>query len=460
MRGITLRADQCNRFTCVYINKNTLSSTFQETRHKKEPVCNGDSAKGVIRHQSKNGRKKRTKSKAPVSKLLRKRTPTISRRNSERSSPIKSARTVAKVSPRRATNTASGATYAVSDNEAEKSDTELDDGDDTEQESSSDGAEESLTLADVKKGLGVKGTNERTFPGSEDVAPTIVASAKKETSPSIDESTLDSDVSSSGDTLVIKTNIENTVEEKKAPVTKCTELVDDVVTIECRVSGVSADNDEKQPAIVQSVILTTESIDINNGAVRSEATISDESTSLIGDGCDSPILETEAEKDVPVENDTESNTQTPSVGTSCQEDDVTVSKEGQPALIAANNAYKSPSAIGCCALEEQVIGAAAAASHTNKTAEETEPVNGETAVPPLAAMPSPDDADSSTDTEDEYALGDATLPREERNSEAVTAKEQTQTDGDTEQHFAEGASSENRIEILRWVCRLASCSTK
>ena len=117
----------------------------------------------------------------------------------------------------------------------------------------------------------------------------------------------------------------------------------------------------KKPANLPSVILTTESIDINNGAVRSEATISDESTSLIGDGCDSPILETEAEKDAPVENDTESNTQPPSVYTSCHEDDVTVSKESQPAQIVANNAYKSPSAIGCCALDEQVIGADAAA---------------------------------------------------------------------------------------------------
>ena len=421
---------------------------LQEARRKKVPTGDGDDAVGVTRQQSKNGRKKRTKSKDPVAKQLRKRTTTVRRRHSERSLPRKSTRTVAKVGRRRATYAASGATDAVSDNEAEKSDTEVDDDDNTEQESSSDGAEDSLTLADVKKGLDEKGKHAGTFTGSDDAVTANVALAKskggrktttkKEKSPSIDATTVDSDVSC-GDTHVIKTNIDNSDEEKKAPDTKFTELVDEGVTITSRVTRVSAD-DEK-PANVPSLKRMEESLDISNG---SETTISDEPTSHIGDEGDSPILETESGKDALVENGTESKTPPPYVDVSCQEDDVTASEEKLSTKFEANNAHKSPSALGCRASEEEVIGAPAAAPQTNQTTEETEPLNGKTAVAPLASIPTPEDFDSAIDTEDECAHGDANLPGEERNNEAVPAKEQTQTFD-----ILEVASSENRIEILR-----------
>ena len=430
---------------------------FQEARRNKVPTGDGDNAVGDIIQKSKNRRKKRTKSNGSVAKQLRKRTTATSRRNCERSSPITSARTVAKVGRRRATHAASGATDAASDNETEKSDTEVDDDDNTEQESSSDGAEDSLTLADVKKGLDEKDKHAGTFTGSDDAVTANIALAKskggrktttkrKEQSPSIDATTVDSDVSC-GDTHVIKRNIENSDEEKKAPNTKCTELIDEVVTIESRITCVSADVDE--PTIVPSVKLTAESLDISNGSVRYKATILDESKSFIVDGGDSPILVTESEKDAPIENVTDSKTPTPPVDTSCHEDDVTCSKEKPSGQIETNNADKSPSVIGCCAVEEQVIGAAAAAPQANKTAEETEPVNGKTATAPLAAMPTPDDVDSAIDTEDECAHGDAKLPGEERNNEAVPAKEQTQTNDDTEHDIAEVSCSENRTEILR-----------
>ena len=430
---------------------------FQEARSKKVPYGDGDNAIGVTRQQSKNRHKKRTKSKGPVAKQLRKRTTTTSRRNSERSLPIKSAITVAKVGRRRATHAASGATHAVRDKEAEKSDTEVDDDDNTEQGSSSDGAEDSLTLADVKKGLDEKGKHAGTFTGSTDAVTADVALAKSkggrktttnmEKTPSIDETALDSDVSDSEGNLVIKTNFENSAEENKACDTKCKELVDEGVTIESRVTHVSADMEET--ANVPSVKRTAESLDMSNG---SETTISDETTSLTGDDSDSPILETELEKDATVENGIESNTPTPSVDVSCHEDDVTPAEEKQSTQIEANNTDTSPSAIGCCALEdEQVIGAATAAPRANKTTEETEPVNGKTAVAPLASMPTPDDADSANDTEDECAHGNANRPGEERNNEAAPAKEQTQTDDDTEQDIAEVASSENCVEILRFV---------
>ena len=424
---------------------------FQEARCKKVPTGDGDNAIGVNRQQSKNGRKKRTKSKGPVAKQLRKRTTTTSRRNSERSLPIKSARTVSKVGRRRATYAVSGATDAVSDNEAEKSDIEVNDDDNTEQESSSDGAEDSLTLADVKKGLDEKGKHAGTFLRSDDAVTANIAFAKsksgqntttkKEQSPSIDATTVDSDVSC-GDTHVIKTNIDNSDEDKKAPDTKCTELVDESVT------SVTADNDEKPPN-VPSVKLSTENPDTDTGAVRCEATISDESTSLIGDGVISPIVETESEKGTPDVNSTENKTPPPSVDVSCHEDDVTASNEKLSPQHEANNADKSPSAIGCCAPEEPTIGAAAAVPENNKTTEESEPVNGETAVAPLAAMPTPDVAGSAIDREDECANYDANIPREECSNGAAPAKDQTQTDDDTEQDIAEVASSENRVEILR-----------
>ena len=429
---------------------------FQEPRRKKVPTCDGDNAIGVTRQQSKNGRKKRTKSKDPVAKQLQKRTTTVRRRNSGQSSPITSARTGAKVGRRRVTYAASGATDTVSDNEAEKSDTEVDDDDNTEQESSSDEAEDSLTLADVKRGLDEKGKHAGTFTGSDYAVTANIALAKskggrktttkKEQSPTIDATTVDSDVSC-GDTHVIKRNIENSDEEKKAPNTKCTELIDEVVTIEYRITYVSADVDG--PTIVPSVKLTAESLDISNGSVRYKATILDESKSFIVDGGDSPILVTETEKDAPIENVTDSKTTTPPVDTSCHEDDVTCTKEKPSGQIETNNADKSPSVIGCCAVEEQVIRAAAAAPQANKTAEDAEPVNGKTATAPLAAMPTPDDVDSAIDTEDECAHGDAKLPGEERNNEAVPAKEQTQTYDDTEHDIAEVASSENRTEIQR-----------
>ena len=434
---------------------------FQERRNTKLAACEGDSAKGVTTQLSKNGRKKRTKSKAPVSKQLRKRTPTISRRNSELSSPTTTTRTVAKVGRRRVTYAASVATDAVSDNEAEKSDTEVDDDDNTEQESSSDGAEDSLTLADVKKGLDEKGKHAGTFSGSDDAVTANVALPKskggrktttkrKEQSPSIDATTVDSDVSC-GDTHVIKTNTENSSQEKLACDTQCAKLVDEGASNAFRAACVSADNDEK-PANVPSGQLTVESLDISNGSLQSEATILEESTSLISDGVNSPIFETESEKGSRVENCTENKTKTPSVDVSCLKDDVTPAEEKQSTQFEANNADISPSAIGSCALEdEQVIGAATAAPHANKTTEETEPVNGKTAVAPLASMPTPDDADSANDTEDECAHGDANLPGEERNNGATPAKEQTQTDDDTEQDIAEVASSENRVEILRFV---------
>ena len=429
-----------------------MSYPFQETCNKEIQSCGGYSDNGVTRQQSKNGRKKRTKSKGSVAKQLLKRTTTTSRRNSERSLPIKSARTVAKLGRRRATYAASGATDTVSDNEAEKSDTEVDDDDNTEQESSSDGAEDSLTLADIKNGLDEKGKHAGTFTGSDDAVTANVALAKskggrktttkKEQSPSIDATTVGSDVSC-GDTHVIKTNIENSDEEKKA---KCTELVDEGVTIEYRVTRVSAE--EEKPANVPSVKLMEESIDISNGF---EKTISDEPTSHIGDGGDSPILETESGKGAPAENGAESKTPPPSVDVACQEDDVTASEQKLSTHFEANNAHKSPSAIGCCAPEERTIGAAAAAPQTNKTPEESEPVNGKTAVAPLASIPTQDDADSAIDTEDECGHGDANLPGEERNNGAAPTKEQTQTDDDTEQDIAEVASSENRVEILRLV---------
>ena len=414
---------------------------FQEARCEKVPTGDGDNAIGVTRQQSKNGRKKRTKSKGPVAKQLRKRTPTISRRNSERSLPIKSARTVDKVGRRRATD-------SVSDNEAEKSDTEVDDDDNTEPESSSDGEEDSLTLADVKKGLGVKGKHDGTAADSDDAVTANVVrekseggretTTKKEQSPSIDATAVDSDVSS-GDTHVIKTNIDISDEEKKAPNTKCTERIDEVVTIESRVTRVSAD-DEK-PANLPSLKRMEESLDISNG---SETTISDEPSSHIFDGGDSPILETDSGKGTSAENGTESKTPPPSMDVSCLEDDVTASKEKLSTQLEANNARKSPSALGCRASEEEAIGAAAAAPQTNQTTEETELLNVKTAVAPLASMPTPDDADSANDTEDECAHGDANLPGEERNNETAPAKEQTQT-----YDILEVASSENRIEILR-----------
>ena len=429
-----------------------MSYPFQETLNKEIQSCGGYSDNGVTRQQSKNGRKKRKKSKGSVAKQLLKRTTTTSRRNSERSLPIKSARTVAKVGRRRVKYAASGATDAVSDNEAEKSDTEVDDDDNTEQGSSSDGAEDSLTLADVKKGLDEKGKHEETFTGSDAAVTANVALAKskggrqtttkKEQSPSIDATTVGSAVSR-GDTLVIKTNIENSDEEKKA---KCTELVDEGVTIEYRVTRVSAE--EEKPANVPSVKRMEESLDISNG---SEKTISDEPTSRIGDGGDSPILETESGKGAPDENGTESMTPPPSVDVSCHEDDVTASEEKLSTQFEANNAHKCPSALGFRASEEDVIGAAVAAPQTNQTTVETEPVNVKTAVAPLASIPTPDNADSSNDTEDECAHGDANLPGEERNNGATPAKEQTQTDDDTGQDIAEVASSENRVEILRLV---------
>ena len=415
-----------------------------------------DSAEDVTRQLSKNGRKKITKSNAPVAKQLRKRTPAISRRNSERSSPITSVRTLAKVGRRRATFAARGATHAVSVNE-ENSDTELEYDDNTEQENSSDGAEESLTLADVKKGLDVKFKHGRTSPGSDDDVPAIVASekskcgrratTKKEKPPSIDATSLDSDLGRSADTLVIKTNFDNSDEEKKACDTKCAELVDDVVTIESMVRRVRADDDK--PADVPMVKLATECLDISNEAVHCDMTISDESTSHIGDGDDSPILATESEKGAPVENDTEMHTQTPSMDVPCHKDDITSDEVKQASQFEANNSDKSTSAIGCCALDEQVIIEAAAAPQTNAISEETEPVNGKTAVSPLAAMPTPDDADSSIDAEDDCAHGDADLPGEERNTEATLAKDRTQTYDVTEQDVADVASSENRVEILR-----------
>ena len=432
---------------------------FQEACRKKVPTGDGDNAIGVTRQQSKNGSKKRTKPKGPVAKQLRKPTTTTSLRNSERSLPIKSARTVAKVGRRRTTYAASGATDAVSDNEAEKSDTEVDDDDNTEPESSSDGEEDSLTLADVKKGLGVKGKHASTAADSDDAATNGVrekseggreTTTKKEKSPSIDATSFDSDVSS-GDTLVIKTNTENSSQEKLACDTQCAKLVDEGTSNEFRAARVSADNDEK-PANVPSGQLTVESLDISNGSLQSEATISEESTSLISDGVNSTIFETESEKGSPVENDTESMTPTPSVDVSCHKDYVTPAEKKLSTQIEANKADTRPSAIGCCALEdEQVIGAATAAPHANKTTEETEPVNGKTAVAPLASMPTPDDADSANDMEDECAHGDANLPGEERNNEAAPATEQTHKDDDTEQDIAEVASSENRVEILRFV---------
>ena len=93
-------------------------------------------------------------------------------------------------------------------------------------------------------------------------------------------------------------------------------------------------------------------------------------------------------------------------------------------------------------------GRCSASDQQNYT-EETEPVNGKTAVVPLDAMATPDDADSVIDTEDECALGYANLPGEERNKGGAPAKEQTQTYDDTEQDVAEVASSENRVEIIR-----------
>ena len=237
---------------------------FQEARSKKVPNGDGDNAIGVTRQQSKNRHKKITKSKGPVAKQLRKRTTTTSRRNSERSLPIKSAITVAKVGRRRATYAASGATDAVSDNEAEKSDTEVDDDDNTEQESSSDGAEDSLTLADVKKGLDEKGKHAGTSTESDDAAAANVVrekseggretTTKKEKSPSIDATTVDSGVSS-GDTLVIKTNTENSSQEKLACDTQCAKLVDEGAPNAFRAACVSADKDEK-PANVPSGQLT------------------------------------------------------------------------------------------------------------------------------------------------------------------------------------------------------------
>ena len=430
-----------------------MSYPFQETRNKEIQSCGGYSDNGVTRQQSKNGRKKRTKSKGSVAKQLRKRTTQTSRRNSELSLPIKSPRTVAKVGRRRVTYAASGATDAVSDNEAEKSDTEVDDDGDDEQESSSDGAEDSLTLADVKKGLDEKGKHAGTPPVSEDAAPATVAPAKskggrkttkkKEKSPSIDATAVDSDVSC-GDTHVIKTNVENSDEEKKAPDTTCTELVDECVAIESRVTRFSAE--EEKPANVPLLKLMEESLDICNG---SETTISDEPTSHIGGRGDSPFLETESGKDALVENGAESETTTRSVDISYLENDVTSAEAKQPLQIKANNTDESQSAIGCRALEEEVNGTGPAAPQTNKTTEESEPVNGKTTVAPLASMPTPDDADRANDTEDECAHGDANLPEEERNNEAAPAKEQTQTDDDTEQDIAEVACSEIRTEILR-----------
>ena len=418
---------------------------FQEARCKKVPTGDGYNAIGVNRQQSKNGRKKRTKSKGPVAKQIRKRTTTTSRRNSERSLPIKSTRTVSKDGRRRATCAASGATDCVNDKEAEKSDTEVDDDDNTDQESSSDGAEDSLTLADVKKDLDEKGKHAGTFLGSDAAVTANVALAKnkggrktttkKEQSPSVDATTVDSDISC-GDTHVIKTNIDNSDEEKKAPDTTCTELVDESVT------SVTADNDEKPPN-VPSVKLSTENPETDTGAVRCEATISDESTSLIGDGVISPILETESEKGTPDVNSTENKTPPPSVDVSCHEDDVTASNEKLSPQHEANNADKRM-AIGCCAPEEPTIGAAAAVPENNKTTEETEPVNGETAVAPLASMPTPDVAGSAIDREDECANYDANIPREECSNSAAPAKDQTQTND-----VAEVASSENRVEILR-----------
>ena len=347
---------------------------------------------------------------------------------------------------------ASGATDAVSDNKAEKSDTEVDDDGDNEQESSSDGAEDSLTLADVKKGLDEKDKHAGTFLGSDAAVTANVALAKskggrktttkKEQSPSIDATTVDSDVSC-GDTHVINTNVENSDEEKKA---KCTELVDEGVTIEYRVTRVSAE--EEKPANVPSVELMEESLDISNG---SEKTISDEPTSHIGDGGDSPILETESGKGAPAENGTESKTPPPSVDVSCHDDDVTASEEKLSTQFDANNGHKCPSALGFRASEEDVLGAAVAAPQTNQTTEETEPVNVKTAVAPLASIPTPDNADSANDTEYQCAHGDANLSGEERNNGAAPTKEQTQTDDDTEQDIAEIASSENRVEILRLV---------
>ena len=405
---------------------------------------------------SKSGRNKRTRSKFPVVKHLRKQTPTC-RRKREHSPPITSARTVSKTGRRRTTHPASGATHAVSDNEAEKSDGEPDDDDNTEQESSSDGAEESLTLADVKKGLCVKDKLAGAAPGIEDAVPATVAPTKSNCSrttttdneklASIDATAIGSDVSSSGGTTVITTNIDNSEEEKKVLDTKCTDLLDAGLTIESRVIRVSAD--EEEPANVPSIKLTAESLDISNETVRTDATISDELTSLVGDGGNFPILETESGKGAPVENGIASKPPPPSAEVSSHEDDVTSAEAKQSTQIDANDVDKSPSAIGCCALEEQVIGAAAAAPQTNTTAKETEPVSGKTAIAPLAAIPTPDDDDSSIDTEDEYALGLANLPGEERNIEDALAKEQSQADDITEQDIAEQASSENRVEILR-----------
>ena len=457
-RGIILRAKQ-GQDKVIVLPANMIINIFvcfQETRRSKVPTGNGDNAIGDTRQQSKNGR---TKSNGPVAKPLRKRTTQTSRRNNERSSPITSARIVAKVCRRRATYAASGATDAVSDNEAEKSDTEVDDEDNTEQGRSSDGAEDSLTLADVKKGLDEKGKHAGTAAYSDDAAANVVrekskggreTTTKKEKSPSIDATAVDNDVSS-GDTLVIKTNTENSSQKKLACDTQCAKLVDEGASNAFRAACVSADNDEK-PANVPSGQLTVESLDISNGSLQSEATISEESTSLISDGVNSHIFETESEKGSPVENCTENKTPPPSVDVSCHKDDVTSAEEKQSTQIEANNADTSLSAIGCCALEDgHVIGAATAAPHANKTTEETEPVNGKTAVAPLASMPTPDDADSANDTEDESAHGDANLPGEERNNGATPAKEQTQTDDDTEQDIAEVASSENRVEILRFV---------
>ena len=138
--------------------------------------------------------------------------------------------------------------------------------------------------------------------------------------------------------VVIKTNIENSADKKKACDTKCAELVDEGVTIESRVAHATTDNGEKT-ANAPSVKLTTGSLDINNGYVRCEATISDESTSVFIGDLNSPTLASESEIRAHVEYDTESKTQTSPVNVSCHNDDITSDEAKQSVRIEATDLY-------------------------------------------------------------------------------------------------------------------------
>ena len=415
---------------------------FQEVRMKKAPAGNNDSTEEVIVQQAKNGRKKRRKAKppAPVARQLRNRSARVNRRNSPRVS--------TRTSPRVETRTGRRRANVSSESGSEKSDTEPEESDENEQESSTDEAEESLPLADVKKGLCAKS---KPVPakgkGGRKAAP------KAETSPGDDASD-----ATRVDGVEIEMNCaENDADETKVCDTKCTETVEGGSTVESRPTR--SDN-ECSTDIGKAAEDASVKHDVNKGREISETAGSDEST-LQNDARNSKTLKTETEKGAPVENSTtprsdgaESKTFATPESSSCDENNVTAPGARHSAQAETIKAEKSQSRIGGSAPGEVVFEAPAATPQADKSVEDAEPANGNTAVATLAVIPTPNDSDNAIDTEHGDARSDASLPKEERNATTdslAPTKDQTRADTDdvTGQDGGEETSSEDHGELPR-----------